>query len=94
MSDVLLDHHPIMIAKLIRDRIGDRTQKEVARDLGITAAYLNDILQARRCISPTVAARLHKIGLDGRMIYLAQEGRRFEIASRNEAGNDLHGRTP
>lgn len=86
MSDILLDHHPIIIAELIRSAIGDQRQKDVAKTLDITPQYLNDILQARRSLSPDVAARLHRIGLDGRTMYINQERRRYEIAHRYEIG--------
>lgn len=85
-EDILIDWHPTWIAKLIRDAIGKRQQKDAAKVLGITPQYLCDILQARRGLSPEVAAKLGRIGLPGRHLYTMQEKRRVEIQWRYETG--------
>lgn len=87
MSDILVDWHPIVIAGMIRDAIGDQPQKVVALALGITPQYLCDITKARRNLSPEVAARLHRVlKIDGRHLYVMQEKRRVEIQWRYETG--------
>lgn len=85
MKDILLEFHPVMLAKKIRLSICEsgRSHAQIARALGITAGQLRDILECRRLLCPSVAARLSGVlGLDGRLMYLAQEERRFEIARR------------
>jgi len=87
-TDILLDWHPIMIARMIRLAIGERQQKDAAKALGITPQYLCDILQTRRLLSPEVAAKLYRISLklDGCRLYTMQEKRRVEIQFRYETG--------
>jgi plasmid maintenance system antidote protein VapI len=85
-GDILLDWHPIMIAKIIRDAIGDRHQREIARVLGITQQYVSLLMSGERALSPEVAAKLHRIGIDGRHLYAMQEQRRVEIQWRYETG--------
>ena len=80
------DWEPIGIAAMIRRTTAGHKQKEVAAILGITPQYLCDILHARRGLSPEVAARLHKIGLNGRALYVRQERRRVNMAYRQEIG--------
>ena len=74
------------IADMIQRAIGEQSQTEAAKALGITPQYLCDILHARRDISVVVAARLHRIGLNGLRVYLDQERRRFLIEWQYETG--------
>jgi plasmid maintenance system antidote protein VapI len=85
-GDIILDWHPIMIAKIIRDAVGDKHQREIARVLGITQQYVSLLLGGERELSREVAAKLHRIGLDGRDLYAMQEQRRVEIQWRYETG--------
>lgn len=64
----------------IRAAIGDRTQREVAHEMGISEQYLSDILHNRRLISVPVAVafervlRLDALGLMyGQCVRLVQE---------------------
>lgn len=81
MTDIFREWHPDVIAEIIKKALSGRQQKEAAQLLGITPQYLCDILHARRNLSPEVAARLDRIGLDGRHLYTMQEKRRVEVAS-------------
>jgi plasmid maintenance system antidote protein VapI len=67
--------HPIMVAKKIREAIGEKclSQKEAAKQLGVSAQYLNDILKARRGVSAEIAVKLHCFGIGGLELYLGQE---------------------
>ena len=86
MSDILDDWHPMAIAGMIRHATRDQPQKAAAFILGITPQYLCDIVKGRRNLSPEVAAKLHRFGLDGRYLYVMQEKRRVEIQWRYETG--------
>jgi transcriptional regulator with XRE-family HTH domain len=46
------------------------TQKEAARYLGISAAYLSDILAGKRTAGPKI---LNKLGLEPRTVYVSKE---------------------
>jgi plasmid maintenance system antidote protein VapI len=85
-GDILIDWHPIMIAKIIRDAVGGRHQREIARILGITQQYVSMLMSGERVLSPEIAARLERVGLDGRHLYAMQEKRRVEIQWRYETG--------
>jgi hypothetical protein len=65
--------HPIMVAKRIREAIGDRSQREVAKILGIQNSHLSEVLTGVRSLPIKTAVRLHIIGLDGMALYLGQE---------------------
>jgi len=43
---------------ILQKKTIDKTQREVAKELGISYQYLNDILQGRRNISDNIAKRL------------------------------------
>lgn len=85
-GDILTDWHPIMIAARIARATKGKSQKEIAETLGISQQYLCDILKARRNLSPEVAVRLCRLGLNGRQLYIKQEDRRYEIQRRYESG--------
>jgi len=63
---------PEEIATIIREGLGELSQREAAKLLGITPAYMNDILQHRRPISAVVASRLDTVGVDGLELFLSQ----------------------
>jgi plasmid maintenance system antidote protein VapI len=44
------------VVEIIRKEVGKSSQRQVAREKGITAAYLNDIIHGRRKVSAAVAA--------------------------------------
>lgn len=46
------------VKTLLRKKVYAASQKEIAKELGISAAYLCDILQGRRDVSASVAAML------------------------------------
>lgn len=49
------------VISLLRERQGDRTQKEVAEEAGITPQYLGDVLSGKRAPGPSV---LNYLGLE------------------------------
>lgn len=42
------------VIKLLKQRQGERSLREFARDIGVTAAYLSDIYQSRREPGPAI----------------------------------------
>ena len=89
MSDILLAYHPIMIAREIRNALnrGGISHEDAAKRLEVSTRCLTELLTVARLLTPEIAARLHRVGIDnGRSLYLAQEERRFEIQRRYEAG--------
>jgi plasmid maintenance system antidote protein VapI len=86
--------HPIMVAKKIREAIGEKglSQKEAAKQLGVSAQYLNDILKARRGVSAEIAVRLHCFGIGGLEIYLGQEIHSYLCAAYHTEGGDPIGK--
>lgn len=47
------------VMKFLREKVaGRKTQKEIARELGVTPQYLSDILGENRRLTPEVAAAL------------------------------------
>ena len=42
------------LLNLLRDKQGDRTQAELAKEIGISPAYLSDVLAGRRDPGPSV----------------------------------------
>ena len=58
---------PHQIPDLLKERQGDRTQKELAEELGISPQYLGDLLQGKRM--PGKALR-SKIVIEKRVIFV------------------------
>jgi hypothetical protein len=69
--------HPIMVAKRIREAIGDRSQRETAKLLGIQNSHLSEVLTGVRALPVKTAVRLHLIGIGGLELYLGQEIHRY-----------------
>lgn len=46
------------LVELVKDQIGNRTQKEWAKAAGISQAYLSDFLQGRRGPGPAILRAL------------------------------------
>lgn len=61
------------------------TRAQIARILGVSKSYLSDIPGGRRPLSATIAARLARVGIDGRPIWLAQAAEEFCDAEEREA---------
>ena len=92
MQTQLYALHPIMLAKQIREAIGDQRHKDVAKQLGITVQYLDYILAGQRALSKQVAAKLHLLGLNGLELYLSQEIHSYLRAAYHTDGGDPIGK--
>lgn len=67
----------------------NRTQQESATHIGISVQYLNDLLNARRRLSPDVAVRLHRAyEVDGLDLYLTQAREDFDLAAERFSLNE------
>lgn len=60
------------VVELLRKHIGERTQREVAEEFGITAQYLSDVLLGRREPGPAV---LQGLGLEKDVLYVPLNGK-------------------
>jgi transcriptional regulator with XRE-family HTH domain len=58
------------VVNIMRKRQGDRTQAELAEDLGITPQHLSDIFLGRRTPGPII---LEKLGLEKEVLYRAKK---------------------
>ncbi len=54
------------VLKIIRSRINGSTQRQVAHDLGVSTAYLSDVLAGKRNPGPKI---LQGLGLQQRIVY-------------------------
>lgn len=65
---------------VVRDMIlsAGYTQRAFARKIGVSAAYLSDVLNGRRAMSARVARLVgSELRLDGEALYLRQGGERY-----------------
>ena len=61
---------PAQIPELLRKRQGERTQRELAEELGISPQHLGDLLQGNRM--PGKALR-KRIGIEKRVVFILAE---------------------
>jgi transcriptional regulator with XRE-family HTH domain len=61
---------PFQIPELLRKRQGDRTQIELADELGISPQHLSDLLLGRRMPGKTLRK---KIGIEKRIVFVIEE---------------------
>ena len=61
---------PFEIPELLRRKQGDRSQKELAEELGISPQHLGDLLQGYRM--PGKALR-KRIGIDKRIVFVQMD---------------------
>ena len=85
-ADILVEWHPLVVGKMIKRAIGTRQISEAAKILGTSGNYLKGVIEGRHSVSAIMASRMHRIGLDGRQIFLKQAERSFEINWRYETG--------
>lgn len=70
--------------ELLRSMMTGRSLRTTAKDLGISAAYLSDILTLKRPVGPKVLAAL---GIEKQVTYRKSNGRRVR-----KSGGNGHGR--
>ncbi len=58
------------VLKIIRSRINGSTQRQVAQDLGVSTAYLSDVLAGKRNPGKKI---LDALGLKQRIVYSKEE---------------------
>lgn len=59
--------------KMLVARLANKTQKDLARELGVSIGYLNDVLHERREPGPKV---LDALNLQRRVVYEKRQKRR------------------
>lgn len=58
MRSVMKAYTQDEVIEMIRKRIGNKTQREFALEIGVSQQYLNDILQGRRTPGPSILGYL------------------------------------
>jgi transcriptional regulator with XRE-family HTH domain len=54
------------LVRLLMRRVDGSTQRQVAEDMGVSQAYLSDVLLRKRAPGPKI---LHALGLQQRIVY-------------------------